>query len=175
VRRGKPGLYVENISGIVLGRFSFFQRHIFKLAGLEDVPTLFAFDVFGVFDAGNDLHPGMLTRLRSGIGRGLRRLACRHRFRVRSDSERAADSINREICRILERWFRMSSALRSASRLLNAKPSLTCSEHETCRPLQNSAVACAGLRSGSPQQYYVYATKTVGNLYDLIGRHYKQC
>jgi hypothetical protein len=64
--------------------FPFFDRHVLELAGLEDVAAFLAFHVFGIFVAGNDLHPGMLALLPADLPRGLRRLARRHKLRALS-------------------------------------------------------------------------------------------
>jgi len=58
--------------------FHFFNGHVFKFAGLEDVATFFAFHVFGIFVAGNDLDTGMFALIPADFPRGLRRLARRH-------------------------------------------------------------------------------------------------
>ena len=61
--------------------FPFFDRHIFELARFEDVSALLAFDVFGIFIAGDDLNPRMFALFGTGsfLG-GLRRLARRHKL-----------------------------------------------------------------------------------------------
>ena len=38
-----------------------FDRHIFEFAGFEDFAALLAFDIFGVFVARYNLHPGVLA------------------------------------------------------------------------------------------------------------------
>jgi len=45
------------------GFFLFFDRHILQFAGLEDVATFLAFDIFRVFVARDDLHSWVLALL----------------------------------------------------------------------------------------------------------------
>src|SRR5712671_2075555 len=51
-------------------RLVLFQRHVLELAGLEDFPAFLALHVLGVFVAGDDLHPGMLTLFPADCWRG---------------------------------------------------------------------------------------------------------
>lgn len=70
----KPG-------SLFFGFFLFLDRHVLQFTGLKNVATLLAFDVFGLFVAGDDLHPWMLALFGTDflLGR-LRRLAKRHKL-----------------------------------------------------------------------------------------------
>ena len=46
--------------------FGLLDGHVFEFAGFKDVPTLHAFDVFGVFVSRNDLHARVLARFQVG-------------------------------------------------------------------------------------------------------------
>jgi hypothetical protein len=48
------------LSGFVV-QFGVFDDHVLKLTGFEDVAALQAFDEFGVFLAGDNLHTRVLT------------------------------------------------------------------------------------------------------------------
>lgn len=66
-------------SGLIV-QLGLFDVHVFEFTGLEDVPTLQAFDEFRIFMAGDDLYARVLTliHLTSLLG-GLRRRDWSHK------------------------------------------------------------------------------------------------
>jgi len=61
--------------------FLFLDRHVLQFTGLENVSTFLTFHIFRFFVAGDDLHPRMLAQFGADFsGRGLRRLARRHKL-----------------------------------------------------------------------------------------------
>ena len=48
-------------SSLFVGCFLFLDRHVLQFTGLENVSAFLAFHIFGVFVAGDDLHPRMLA------------------------------------------------------------------------------------------------------------------
>jgi len=61
--------------------FLFLDGHVFQFTGLENVSTFLTFHIFGFFVAGDDLHSWMLAQFGADFfGRGLRRLAKRHKL-----------------------------------------------------------------------------------------------
>ena len=61
--------------------FLFLDCHVFQFTGLENVSTFLTFHIFGFFVAGDDLHSWVLAQFGADFfGRGLRRLARRHKL-----------------------------------------------------------------------------------------------
>src|SRR5882762_6709514 len=61
--------------------FLFLDGHVFQFTGLEHVSTFLTFHIFGFFVARDDLYSRMLAQFGADFfGRGLRRLARRHKL-----------------------------------------------------------------------------------------------
>jgi hypothetical protein len=83
--------------------FLFLDRHVLQFTGLENVSTFLTFYIFRFFVAGDDLHPRMLAQFGADFsGRGLRRLARRHKLVDCSNLE--------EVCGFFDNWRYFAAA-----------------------------------------------------------------
>ncbi len=65
---------------LFVGLFLFLDRHVLQFTGLENIPTLLTFHIFGFVVARDDLHSRVLALFRADfLWGGSRRLARRHK------------------------------------------------------------------------------------------------
>ena len=146
-----PGATALKRSSLFCWFFLFLDGHVFQFTGLENVSTFLTFHIFGFLVAGDDLDPGMLTLFPADFWRGLRRLACRHRFR--------ASLISRKRFRSFAgKWTYFRTLVQDVKYpgtrawISHGEMALSCSPVESCRSVEKSSCCLFGLAAGTAQR-----------------------